>query len=74
MLTIDYFRQDAWAHQNPRLLNDWPALTPHRHRDHALRTDYVHKVADGTHPNDPIERQMVYGAPFDYCRVQANGL
>ena len=41
MLAIDAFRQDAWTRQEPRLPNDWPALTPPWHRDHALRTDYA---------------------------------
>ena len=39
MLAIDAFRQD------PRLPDDWPTLTPHWHRDHALRTDYARRQA-----------------------------
>ena len=45
MLAIDAFRQDAWTRQDPRLPNDWPTLTPHWHRDHALRTDYARRQA-----------------------------
>ena len=45
MLAIDTFRQDAWTRQDPRLPNDWPTLTPHWHRDHALRTDYARRQA-----------------------------
>ena len=43
MLAIDAFRQEAWMRQDPCLPNGWRALTPHRHRDHALRTDYAHR-------------------------------
>ena len=45
MLAIDAFRQDAWTRQDPRLPNDWPALTPYRHRDHTIRTDYACRQA-----------------------------
>ena len=45
MLAIDAFRQDAWTRQDPRLPNDWPTLTPHWHRNHALRTDYARRQA-----------------------------
>ena len=45
MTAIDAFRQDAWTRQDPRLLNDWPQLTPEWHRDHALRTDYARRQA-----------------------------
>ena len=45
MLAIDAFRQDAWTRQDPRLPNDWPTLTPHWHRDQALRTDYARRQA-----------------------------
>ena len=45
MLAIDAFRQDAWTRQDPRLPNDWPTLTPHWRRDHALRTDYARRQA-----------------------------
>ena len=45
MIAIDAFRQDAWTRQDPRLPNDWPTLTPHWHRDHALRTDYARRQA-----------------------------
>ena len=43
MTAIEAFRQDAWTRQDPRLPNDWPALTPEWHRDHALRTDYARR-------------------------------
>ena len=45
MLAIDAFRQDAWTRQDPRLPNDWPALTPEWHRDHALGTDDARRQA-----------------------------
>ena len=45
MLPIDAFRPDAWTRQDPRLPNDWPALTPRWHRDHALRTGYARRMA-----------------------------
>ena len=45
MPTIDAFRQDAWTRQDPRLPDDWAALTPEWHRDHALRTDYARRQA-----------------------------
>lgn len=43
MLAIDAFRHDAWTRQDPRLPNDLPTLTPHWHRDHALRTGYARR-------------------------------
>ena len=45
MLAIDSFRQDAWTRRDPRLPDDWAALTPEWHRDHALRTDYARRQA-----------------------------
>ena len=42
---IDAFRQDAWTRQDPRLPDDWAALTPEWHRDHAFRTDYARRQA-----------------------------
>ncbi len=45
MLAINAFRQAAWTRQDPRLPNNWPALTPTWHRDHALRTDYARRQA-----------------------------
>ena len=42
---IDAFRQDAWTRQDPRLPDDWAALTPEWQRDHALRTDYARRQA-----------------------------
>ena len=42
---IDAFRQDAWTRQDLRLPDDWAALTPEWHRDHALRTDYARRQA-----------------------------
>ena len=45
MPAIDAFRQDARTRQDPRLPDDWAALTPEWHRDHALRTDYARRQA-----------------------------
>ena len=45
MTAIDAFRQDAWIKQDPRLPNDWSALTPEWNPDYALRTDYARRQA-----------------------------
>ena len=45
MPAIDAFRQDAWTRQDPRLPDDWAALTPEWHPDHSLRTDYARRQA-----------------------------
>ena len=41
MTAIDAFRQDASTRQDPRIPDDWAALTPEWHGDYALRTDYA---------------------------------
>ena len=45
MTSINAFCQDAWVRQDPRLPNDWSALTPKWHRDCALRTGYIRRQA-----------------------------
>ena len=42
---IDAFRADAWTRQDPRLPDDFAALTPTWRREHALRTDYARRQA-----------------------------
>ena len=43
MNTIDAFRADAWIRQDPRLLDDFAALTPEWRWECALRTDYARR-------------------------------
>ena len=42
---IDTVRAEAWTKQDPRLLDDFAALTPDWRREHALRTDYARRQA-----------------------------
>ena len=42
---IDGFRGDTWTKQDPRLPNDFPALTPEWRWEAALRTDYARRQA-----------------------------
>ena len=45
MRAIDAFRTDAWTRRDPRLPDDFAALTPDWRREHALRTDYARRQA-----------------------------
>ena len=45
MSVIDAFRADAWTRQDPRLPDDFAALTPEWRWEYALRTDYARRQA-----------------------------
>ena len=45
MNAIDAFRADAWTRQDPRLPDDFAALTPEWRWECALRTDYARRQA-----------------------------
>ena len=45
MTAIAAFRADAWTRDDPRLPDDFAALTPEWRREHALRTDYARRQA-----------------------------
>ena len=45
MTAIAAFRADAWTRDDPRLPDDFAALTPEWRREHALRTDCARRQA-----------------------------
>ena len=68
--TLEFFRGDFWTRPDPRLTDDFSALTPDWHRGIALRTDYARRQAlvENRRPRRPRPRPYPGGTPHPLPR------